>query len=132
MVLQISINLCTATKEKSIFSLLFFIMLCCCVIILLLSHQVKTYHVLLLAKASGEGQQKNLGEKMLSKSLVLVVLFFHGQGVPTSFRIFFQKHKKCNLNFPALYNGQKIMENSISIFCAFFNFVQNLLGYLGF
>ena len=78
----------------------FFIMLCCCVIILLLSHQVKTYHVLLLAKASGEGQQKNLGEKMLSKSLVLVVLFFHGQGVPTSFRIFFQKHKKCNLNFP--------------------------------
>jgi len=42
---------------------------------LLLSHQVKTYHVLLLAKASGEGQQKNLGEKMLSKSLVLYVLF---------------------------------------------------------
>ena len=94
-------------------------MLCCCVIILLLSHQVKTYHVLLLAKASGEGQQKNLGEKMLSKSLVLVVLFFRGQGVPTSFRIFFQKHKKCNLNFPALYNGQKIMENSISIFVLF-------------
>jgi len=67
---------------------------------LLLSHQVKTYHVLLLAKASGEGQQKKSREKMLSKSLVLVVLFFHEQGVPTSFRIFFQKHKKCNLNFP--------------------------------
>lgn len=32
----------------------------------------------------------------------------------------FLKHKKCNLNFPALYNGQKIMENSNSIFCAFF------------